>query len=30
MTSVIIPAHNEAGRIGANLTLPTDGLPDEF
>ncbi len=30
MTSVIIPAHNEAGRIGANLTLLTDGLPDEF
>jgi glycosyltransferase involved in cell wall biosynthesis len=31
MTSIIIPAHNEAGRIGANLTLLLDGLPlDQF
>jgi glycosyltransferase involved in cell wall biosynthesis len=31
MTSIIIPAHNEGGRIGGNLTLLTDGLPpDEF
>jgi glycosyltransferase involved in cell wall biosynthesis len=31
MTSIIIPAHNEAGRIGENLAVLTDGLPpDEF
>ncbi len=31
MTSIIVPAHNEGGRIGANLTLLTDGLAtDEF
>lgn len=31
MTSIIVPAHNEAGRIGGNLTLLTEGLsPDEF
>lgn len=29
MTSIIIPAHNEAARIGANLTLLTDGLPGD-
>jgi glycosyltransferase involved in cell wall biosynthesis len=31
VTSIIIPAHNEAGRIGGNLTLLTLGAePDEF
>lgn len=31
MTSIIIPAHNEAGRVGGNLALLTLGLgPDEF
>jgi glycosyltransferase involved in cell wall biosynthesis len=29
MTSIIIPAHNEAKRIGGNLALLTDGLPAE-
>lgn len=31
MTSIIIPAHNEAHRIGANLASLTEGaMPDEF
>lgn len=31
MTSIIVPAHNEASRIGGNLTLLTLGAePDEF
>ena len=31
MTSIIIPAHNEGGRLGANLTLLTEGMsPGEF
>jgi glycosyltransferase involved in cell wall biosynthesis len=30
MTSIIIPAHNEAGRIGAHLAALTDGLPAGF
>ena len=31
MTSIIIPAHNEGARLGANLTLLTEGMsPGEF
>lgn len=31
MTSIVIPAHNEGARLGANLTLLTEGMtPGEF